>query len=101
MFSKILLLYVIGKYEFAAIILFVYENAMRSIGRYTTIVFAVIPDNYDIMLYGLFNPKGIVIRKKGITQSNTAILLGIRFISLMSIMIIPVRAAVKLILNIQ
>ena len=71
------------------------------IGAILAIVLVVIFDNNDIKLYGLFNPKGTVIRRKGIIQRNTASFLGIFFISLRSIISTPVIVAIMLILNIQ
>ena len=61
----------------------------------------VILDNNDIRLYGLSNPKGIVIRRKGMIHRKVVSLLGILFINLTSIISRPVKAAVILILNIQ
>lgn len=58
-------------------------------------------DNNDIKLYRLFRPIGKVILKKGISQRNTASLLGIFFTDLIIIMSNPVTDAIMLILNNQ
>ena len=81
--------------------LFIIENDTSSVGWKTITVLVVILDSNDIRLYGLLNPRGIVIRRKGMIHKNVVSLLGILFIILMSIISTPVKAAVILILNIQ